>query len=74
MTIHYKNEYETPRPAIDLTGPDGNAFVLMGLAKRWANQMGLPTEEILNEMQSGDYENLLDVLEERFGDFVDFYR
>ena len=55
---------------IDLTGPDGNAFALMGYAKRFAKQLGLDSEEIISNMMSGDYENLLEVFEENFGEFV----
>ena len=59
---------------IDLTGPDGNAFVLMGYAKRLAKQLypkGLGFEkEIINEMMSGDYEHLLEVFDKHFGDYV----
>ena len=55
---------------IDLTGPDGNAFALMGYAKRFAKQLGLDSEEIISNMMSGDYENLLEVFDENFGSFV----
>jgi hypothetical protein len=55
---------------IDLTGPDGNAFVLMGYAKRLARQIGIEPQPIIKEMMSGDYENLLEVFDRNFGDFV----
>lgn len=55
---------------IDLTGPDGNAFVLMGYAKRFAKQLGLDSNKIINEMTSGDYEHLLEVFDNAFGSFV----
>ena len=58
---------------IDLTGPEGNAFVLMGYAKRYAKQLGMSgakAERIVYEMQSGDYENLIKVFDKHFGDFV----
>tara|TARA_B100001063_G_C16699488_1_gene521768 strand:- start:753 stop:971 length:219 start_codon:yes stop_codon:yes gene_type:complete len=55
---------------IDLTGPDGNAFALMGYARRFAKQLGLDGSDIINEMKSGDYENLLEVFDNAFGDFV----
>tara|TARA_B100000497_G_C7455608_1_gene282012 strand:- start:169 stop:384 length:216 start_codon:yes stop_codon:yes gene_type:complete len=55
---------------IDLTGPDGNAFALMGYANRFARQIGIDPEPILAEMQSGDYENLLEVFDKNFGSFV----
>ena len=47
---------------IDLTGPDGNAFALMGYAKQFAKQLGLDEKKILKEMQSSDYENLLELI------------
>jgi len=55
---------------IDLTGPDGNAFVLLGYAKRYAKQLGLDGKAIQNEMMQGDYEHLLEVFDKNFGDFV----
>ena len=59
---------------VDLTGPDGNAFVLMGYAKRWARDLGLDGDLIQKEMMMGDYENLLDVIEHYFGDYIIMYR
>ena len=55
---------------IDLDGPEGNAFVLMGNAKVFAKQLGFSAEAILNEMQEGDYENLIQVFDKYFGDYV----
>jgi hypothetical protein len=58
---------------IDLTGPDGNAFALMGYATRFAKDLYYSKQEIddlLKKMQSGDYENLLKVFDEEFGEFV----
>jgi hypothetical protein len=55
---------------IDLSGPDGNAFALMGNAKRFARQLGLDGNKIINEMKSGDYENLLSVFDKYFSDYV----
>ncbi len=55
---------------IDLTGPNGNAFFLLGTAARFARQLGLDTEAIQTEMTSGDYENLLQVFDKHFGSFV----
>jgi hypothetical protein len=55
---------------IDLTGPDGNAFALMGYASRFAKQLGLDPKVIIKEMRSGDYENLLQVFDNYFGSFV----
>jgi len=55
---------------IDLTGPEGNAFVLMGYAKRFAKQLDLDGDQIVDEMAAGDYENLIEVFDGYFGDFV----
>lgn len=58
---------------IDLRGPEGNAFYLMGYAQRFGRQMGCTGDEIeniINKMQSGDYENLVNVFVEFFGDYV----
>jgi hypothetical protein len=57
---------------IDLTGPDGNAFALMAYAKRFATQLGWNDNgaALINEMMSGDYEHLLEVFDNSFGEFV----
>ena len=52
---------------IDLKGPQGNAFFLLGQASQWAGQLGLDTHAILSEMKSGDYDNLIAVFEKNFG-------
>lgn len=58
------------RPIIDLTGPDGNAFALIGYAKRFGRELGYDTDNIIEEMTSSNYDNLLEVFEEYFGDYV----
>ena len=55
---------------IDLTGPDGNAFALLAYAKRFAQQLGLDANSIMEEMKASDYENLLQMFDKYFGDFV----
>ena len=69
-----RNKKERTGPiVIDLTGPDGNAFALMGYAQNFAKQLGRNAEEIrvlINEMMSGDYENLLQVFDREFGEYV----
>lgn len=61
-------------PSIDLTGPEGNAFVLIGYARQWSKQLGLDSKKVEKEMMKGDYENLVSVLEKYFGSVVTFYR
>jgi len=55
---------------IDLTGPQGNAFFLLGTAKNLAKQLGLDGDDICEEMRASDYENLIQVFDKYFGDFV----
>ena len=55
---------------IDLTGPQGNAFFLLGTADKLAKQIGLDGSAICNEMKTGDYENLIEVFDKYFGDYV----
>jgi len=59
---------------IDLTGPDGNAFVLIGMANRLAKQLGLDGKAIQKEMMNGNYEHLVEVFDREFGEFVTLYR
>lgn len=59
---------------IDLTGPEGNAFYLLGTASNLAKQLRLDSKEIQTEMMAGDYENLLQVFDKHFGSFVILYR
>lgn len=59
---------------IDLTGPEGNAYVLLGYASQYAKQLGRDPKPILEKMLSGDYENLVKVFDGEFGSFVTLYR
>jgi hypothetical protein len=95
-----RKKRENKERVIDLTGPDGNAFVLIGYAKSFARQLesiweeemkenriqnrtllelGLAdekafpesfAEQVVAEMTSGDYENLVQVFDRYFGSFV----
>ena len=59
---------------IDLTGPDGNAFVLIGKAGSLARQLGLDSKVIQTEMMNGDYEHLVNTFDKHFGHLVTLYR
>lgn len=59
---------------VDLTGPQGNAYYLLGLASRLAKQIGMDEKSIIKEMQSSNYENLIKVFDKHFGSFVILYR
>ena len=69
--IREKQEHKGPI-VIDLTGPDGNAYALMAYAKRFATQLGWKDKgaALINEMMEDDYEHLLEVFDNAFGDFV----
>jgi hypothetical protein len=73
MTIKSRSEMR-PGIEIDLTGPDGNAFALMGYAKKLARQLEIDSKPIIEDMMSGDYEHLLEVFEEHFGSVVTLYK
>ena len=63
---------------IDLTGPQGNAYYLLGLkASRWSKELQFSDsyrEEMLEKMKSSDYENLIKVFDDEFGSIVTLYR
>ena len=62
---------------IDLTGPQGNAYFLLGTASKLGRQLGLDNDEIsiiLRNMRSSDYENLINVFDRNFGNIVTLYR
>ena len=65
-----------PMIEIDLSGPEGNAFVLLAYASRLGKQIyGYDkTEAILEEMNMSTYELLLLTFDKYFGDFVILYR
>ena len=57
---------------IDLKGPQGNAFALMGYAVDLLRQLNRRDEvhAMRTKMMSGDYDNLIRIFEENFGDYV----
>jgi len=62
---------------IDLTGPQGNAFYLIGTAKKLWKQLGHTKEDVesnTKRMTSGDYDNLINYFDSEFGDYVTLYR
>ena len=65
-----------PQIEIVLSGPDGNAFVLLGYASRLGNQIYGPekTEAILEEMKLSTYELLILTFDKYFGSIVTLYR
>lgn len=68
MTIRKKQK--TDKVVIDLTGPQGNAFYLIGVVKKTFRQSGAPElgDKIIEEMTSGDYEHLVETFDKYLGD------
>ena len=69
-----KKKVNSGKIEIDLTGPDGNAFYILGVAKSLCKQVGIDSKPILDEMMSGDYENLIEVFDKKFGSVVTMYK
>jgi hypothetical protein len=77
MAIRSIQEKQSTPIDIDLTGPDGNAFVLIGLAKNLSKKLGYDhdhTERIVDEMTLSDYEGLLYTFDREFGSLVTLWR
>ena len=57
---------------IDLQGPQGNAFALMGHAVELLRQLDRRDEvhAMRTKMMSGDYDNLIRIFEKNFGEYV----
>lgn len=72
--ITSRNQKVEKRIEIDLSGPEGNVFYLMGLASNLAKKLGLDPVEIRNQMKWSDYENAVQVLEKYFGEYIIIYR
>jgi hypothetical protein len=59
---------------IDLKGPQGNAFTLLGIAKDLSNKFGYDWEVIYKQMTESDYEWLIQTMDSYFGDHIILYR
>ena len=64
-----KKRRRTGKHVIDLTGPQGNAYCLLAYAEQWSKMLGKDFEDISKRMKSSDYENLLKVFDEEFGNY-----
>ena len=63
--IREKNEEAST--IIDLDGPDGNAFNLIGILGSSFRKSGLDPTEIIDEMMSKDYLNVVQTFEKYCG-------
>jgi len=69
-----KKKVDNGKIEIDLTGPQGNAYYILGVAKNLCKQVGVDFKPIMDEMTSGDYENLIEVFDKKFGSVVTMYK
>ena len=69
-----KKKVNSGKIEIDLTGPQGNAYYILGVAKNLCKQVGVDFKPIMDEMTSGDYENLIEVFDKKFGSVVTMYK
>ncbi len=68
-----RNKKQPSEIILDLTGPDGNAFALMGHAMNFGKQLGfskLAIDGIIEEMKLSDYEHLVQTFDKYFGDYI----
>jgi len=62
-------EGDRDKPLLQLSGEDGNAFAILGRARRAARQAGWIQEKIdnvLEEAAAGDYNHLIQVMMKYF--------
>jgi len=64
----------TKKQVVDLTGPQGNAFYLLGLASKLCKQLQIEDDIILEDMKSSGYEHLITTFDNYFGDIIDLER
>lgn len=57
---------------LDLKGSDGNAFNLLAIAKDLSHVNKFDWDKIYSELTSSDYDNLITVMENYFGDQIIF--
>jgi hypothetical protein len=75
--IKSKSEMPDRGLEIDLTGPEGNAYVLLAYADRFCRQLGYDNHRrqcILDNMKLSTYDMLVHVFDKEFGSFVTLYR
>ena len=75
--IKSKSEMPDRGIEIDLTGTEGNAFVLLGYANRFARELGYSDHErlcLLDNMKLSTYDMLVEIFDREFGSFVTLWR
>lgn len=73
MIVPISQKHEK-RHVIDLTGPQGNAFYLLSVARSFCHAHNIDYDFIKNEMTKADFEHLVQTFDKHFGDYVIIYR
>lgn len=73
MAIKQKLQQKVPRIEIDLTGPQGNVFVLIATAKRLARQVSVDSDKVVKRMMRGSYSDAINIFDSAFGDYVTLF-
>lgn len=68
MAVVQKNNVREYK--IDLDSSAGNAFYLLGAAQGLCRDLGLDGNQVIEEMKSGDYTNLVKTFDNYFGSVV----
>ncbi|GAD91343.1 hypothetical protein VHA01S_085_00210 [Vibrio halioticoli NBRC 102217] len=71
MAIKAKLQQKIPKVTLDLSGHDGNIFVVMNLATKLAHRLGYDSKKVIDRMKQGDHKHAINVFESYFGDYVD---
>ena len=77
ITIRKRNKSDSKKKiVIDLNGPQGNAFYLIGVVKQTFRRSGASElgDQIAEEMMKGDYEHLLKTFDLYLGNHFDLVR
>jgi len=74
MTIRKSRKNE--KVVINLNGPQGNAYYLMGVVQSTFTRSGARElgQSIVKQMMEGDYENLIRIFDLHLGDYYDLVR
>ena len=56
---------------VDLTGPDGNAFALIGMVYEICEEIDRNPNRIVRDMKSGYYDNLVEVFKRELEGYVE---
>lgn len=73
MTIKKASERQG-KIEIDLRGPQGNAFYLLASAHDLCKQLDKDWIDVEKRMTLSNYNNLIKVFDEEFGEYVDLYQ